>query len=513
MTDRQDSFDEPSPPVSASENSVSGSSGSLPAGFRVADTYEIIRELGAGGMGTVYLVNHVLLKKEFALKTVNRKNLEGRVLARFHQEARAAALLNHPNIVEVTDFGLLDDERPFLVMELVKGTTLSRMLKKYGRFTPEIAGFMISQVCSGLAHAHRKGIVHRDIKPTNIIVDYEKVDQEIQVRSIKVVDLGIAKLLERKGGEIQSLTQTGEIFGSPYYMSPEQVSGSSIDHRADIYSAGCVLFECLTGGPPFRGNNALETMIMHQSQTPRSLREATASDFDPLLETLVSSMLAKHPDARPQSLEDVKVELTKILGDSTADEAARTAPEEEITRTGENQSTRRGKVWLLVLLLVPLGLLACMCFHNVNKAGEDNSAASRSNLAAKDSLKAKRRKQKPPFARFVRKEGVRLKEFHLPREIGLLEVEQRVLEPVGPEDHYLIADQVPVSLQVRPDYQLPVQFFSKFENGTINKLKLSNNDSLRNDHLAGLSHLSSLSEIDLSKTEITDAGLEPMPLS
>ena len=262
--------------------------------------YQIMGRLGKGGMGVVYRVRQMFLNKEFALKTVEKHGMSDIAIRRFHQEARTASALAHPNIIAVHDFGLLDEQTPFYVMEIATGETLGERLKKAGCLKLDEAIPIFVQVCFGLAYAHQQGVVHRDIKPSNIMLMDGVSGAE---GSVKIVDFGIAKLTQHDGGEIQALTRTGEVFGSPLYMSPEQCSGERVDHRADIYSLGCVLFEALTGTPPYVGENALATMMRHQQEPAPTLKEASlGTDFPQAIENLVASMLAKSPDSRFQNL-------------------------------------------------------------------------------------------------------------------------------------------------------------------------------------------------------------------
>lgn len=272
--------------------------------FRPGDVldgrYRVESILGSGGMGVVYRVTQMFVDKEFALKTLIKDQISEVKLRRFQQEARAVFALDHPNIVAVKDFGIIEDT-PFLVMELIEGETLSARLKRAGRLSLEEAIPIFVQTCFGLGYAHDQGIVHRDIKPSNImVIDGVETGTE---GSIKILDFGIAKFSQHDGGEIQSLTKTGEVFGSPYYMSPEQCVGERVDHRADVYSLGCVLFEALTGTPPCVGESALSTMMQHQIGKVPTLKEASMGlEFPPELEKIVAKMLNKSPDKRYQKL-------------------------------------------------------------------------------------------------------------------------------------------------------------------------------------------------------------------
>ncbi|CAN5319925.1 hypothetical protein BH10CYA1_BH10CYA1_29230 [soil metagenome] len=262
--------------------------------------YRVLSVLGRGGMGIVYKVEQIFLGKELALKTIEKSEQSDFTLRRFQTEARAVFSVNHPNIIAVHDFGLLDDQTPFMAMEIVIGKTLGEVLESHVLSIEEAVPLFI-QVCFGLAHAHDNGVVHRDIKPNNImILDGLPWGTE---GSVKILDFGIAKLTQHEGGEIQALTRTGEIFGSPFYMSPEQCLAGKIDHRSDVYSLGCVLFETLTGRPPFTSDSALNTMMLHHTGAIPTLREASlGGDFPPALEQVVRTMLEKNPNARYQNL-------------------------------------------------------------------------------------------------------------------------------------------------------------------------------------------------------------------
>jgi len=212
----------------------------LRAGQLVGGRYEIISELGRGGMGIVYRVKQIYLNQQYAVKILDKRIMSTTAIRRFQQEARASVSLNHQSIIKVLDFGMFDDDTPFLAMELVVGETLADRLKRVGPMSTNEAARFFIPVCEALAYAHSKSVVHRDIKPSNIMIVHGAVPGT--AGSVKIVDFGIAKLTSFEEGGIQSLTRTGEVFGSPLYMSPEQCMGQPVDHRADAYSLGCVMF-------------------------------------------------------------------------------------------------------------------------------------------------------------------------------------------------------------------------------------------------------------------------------
>lgn len=269
----------------------------------VAGHYEILSLLGTGGLGAVYRANHKLLKKTVAIKFLRQaRQFDSTALQRFQREAQAAIGLAHQNIAGVQEFGV-HDGMPFLVMELVDGEPLDKIIERDGALKPDRALTIFKQLLTALAYAHKKGVVHRDVKPENIIVSTNSsgVDQ------IKLIDFGIAKVMENE--ELVDITKTGEIFGTPHYMSPEQCRGQKISNRTDIYSAGCVAFEMLNGKPPFTGESTIDVILKHVNETPRILVSPENASG---LERVIDRTLAKDPDTRYSSASEVLSELALI---------------------------------------------------------------------------------------------------------------------------------------------------------------------------------------------------------
>ena len=291
----------------------------LEPGSTILERYQIVELLGRGGMGSVYHVRHLHLQTDYALKVLDAQANESN-WRRFDNEARAASRLDHPNLIKVYDSGLLDDGQPFFIMELVRGSTLADVLKKRGRLTLSQALSVSIQIGFALAYAHDQGVIHRDLKPSNIML-VENSSGSI-FSSVRVVDLGIAKLTGVDEYNQQTLTRTGEIFGSPLYMSPEQCMGVTVDKRADLYSLGCMLYEALTGAPPLIGDNALSTMMKHQSEKPLSLKEASLGiAFPQAVEDLVAKLLQKDPSKRfanAQLLTAALVSIQQALQETSA---------------------------------------------------------------------------------------------------------------------------------------------------------------------------------------------------
>ncbi|MDP3508391.1 MAG: serine/threonine-protein kinase [Candidatus Melainabacteria bacterium] len=287
----------------------------LRAGDMVGD-YEVLSLIGTGGMGYVYEARHRVLNKVYALKTIRADCMNETSWRRMQVEAQAIARMNHPNIVGIHNFGM-HDGRPFYVMDLLKGTSLAEKLQK-GPLPLEQALQIFIEVCCGLTYAHKKGIIHRDIKPGNIIL---LKSEDASGAKVKIVDFGIAKLAGASDPNNQNLTSAGEIFGSPLYMSPEQCLSERTDARSDIYALGCTLFEALTGHPPFRGKNQVQTMMLHQGEPAPTLAEKAAKlSFPEALEQVLAKMLAKKPMERYQNLATVAEELEKISASLSSSE-------------------------------------------------------------------------------------------------------------------------------------------------------------------------------------------------
>ncbi len=279
---------------------------------RVLDAkYELLGRLGEGGMGIVYRARRVHIGDEVAVKVLHQKFVTDEVaVERFRREARAAAQLHHPNVVTIHDYGesRSEDAPAFIVMELVRGASLREILKSVGRFSPERAVGLMRDICAGVGSAHRRHIVHRDLKPDNIIVITPDDEGESEVA--KVVDFGIAKLRDLAADH--ALTQTGAVMGTPYYMSPEQCRGESLDARADVYSLGAMMYEMLASVPPFTATNLTGIIAKHLSETPPPL--PTHGVILPALETVIMRALAKDATARQPDATAFARELQGAVG-------------------------------------------------------------------------------------------------------------------------------------------------------------------------------------------------------
>jgi tRNA A-37 threonylcarbamoyl transferase component Bud32 len=258
-------------------------------------TYRIVKKLGEGGMGAVYLAEHALLGRRAAVKVLQPAlSANQDIVQRFFNEARAATAIADPGIVQIFDFGYHTDGSAYIVMEFLEGEALDARLKRFGRLAPEDALRILRQVAASLHAAHGRGIVHRDLKPENIFLvpDREVAGGE----RAKILDFGIAKLTNDAGSKVK--TQTAAIMGTPVYMSPEQCRGAGyVDHRSDLYSLGCVLYHLLVGRPPFDGEGVGEIIAAHLRE-PAPVPSALAPGVPPAVDALVARCLAKQPEAR-----------------------------------------------------------------------------------------------------------------------------------------------------------------------------------------------------------------------
>jgi serine/threonine-protein kinase len=265
-------------------------------GSVVADRYHIIKKLGEGGMGTVYLAEHVKMGRKSALKVMNPgMNSDPDAIARFNREASNASRLSHPNICGIYDFGETPDGLIYLAMEFIEGKALTDLIEVDGSLAPARAASIVHQTGDALQVAHDAGIVHRDLKPDNIMVTKNRDGSDL----VKVVDFGIAKA---SSSDAQKVTKTGMVVGTPEYMSPEQLSGDKLDGRSDIYSLALVAFNCLTGKLPFPSETAQEAMIMRLTDRPRMLSEIRPDIAWPeKLQEVMDRGLARDADERYQS--------------------------------------------------------------------------------------------------------------------------------------------------------------------------------------------------------------------
>lgn len=283
----------------------------LSPGTIFADHYEIVECLGQGGMSTVYKVRDLNISRVVALKCLQGHFLNDQTaLQRFQQEAKNAGLLEHPNIVRIEHYGIDSAGLPYIVMELLEGRPLSAILRSDPPMDRKRGIYVLSQVCAGLAYSHQNGIVHRDLKPSNIMV-LERSGEEI----VKIVDFGIAKALT-PDPSAKHLTTTGDLVGSPLYMSPEQCMMLDLDARSDIYALGCLITCVFTGAPPFYSENLYEVYYQHINDSPKPIAEKR-HDLECVdeIDAIMLKCMAKEPADRYQSVNEVAQALKQLGGD------------------------------------------------------------------------------------------------------------------------------------------------------------------------------------------------------
>jgi len=271
--------------------------------------YEILQKLGDGSLTTVYKVRRVGIDEVFAAKVLRGQFASNpRTAKRFAQEAQKACALNHAHLVSVYETGITANNMPFLICDFVDGGNLQERLSARGRFKPAVAIDLLISLCEGLQQAHAKDVVHRDIKPGNVVF---KLDGKVELA--RLADFGIAKVLPGPGRETKYITPEGDAFGNPAYMSPEQLRGTRLDGRADIYSLGCLMFELLCGVQPFTGKNSLQVALKQVQEDPNfEIWEERGVPHVPGLQELVAVMLAKKPEDRYQSVGALLADLKLV---------------------------------------------------------------------------------------------------------------------------------------------------------------------------------------------------------
>jgi len=337
----------------------------------IGQKYEVLEKVGEGGMGTIYKVMHGQLKRLFAMKvlTPGSSGFDRTRIERFDQEAKAASGLNHHNLVGIHDYGVTTEGVPYVVMEFVEGQTIDRFIANPGTFDDATALEIFIQLCDGIDYAHTKHIIHRDLKPSNIMLSTH--DGKLIPR---ILDFGIAKVNDPDKEQGKVLTQTGELIGSPQYMSPEQCMGYRLDGRSDLYSLGCVMFEMLTGRKLFVGDSAMSVMFQHINERAPLFRTIDgAAKVRPELERVILQTLEKDPDNRYQNADDLRNDLLLIRSGKN--------PVKEVSQARQRlKNTLRVLQICGVALLVPLiAVGAFVTFNEVTKAPWQRSVEAAQN--------------------------------------------------------------------------------------------------------------------------------------
>ena len=290
-----------------------GASGSMSTASLVGEVldgrYKIIKKLGEGGMGEVYAAEHVHIEKRVAVKLLRPEIVTNKeAVDRFKQEARSASRIGHKNIIGIEDFGQLPDGRIYLCMELLGGAALNDVLKDANLGPDRLLNIMI-QTCHGLGAAHAKGITHRDMKPENIFVTHGPGGEDVP----KLLDFGIAKVAGNDGQN--NLTRTGTIFGTPFYMAPEQALGQQVDARVDIYAMGVILYEVFSGSLPFRGESFMGILTQHITTEPEPVMQRAMQAgrvLPPGMDQVIARAMAKDPEKRYQTMDELVQALVPV---------------------------------------------------------------------------------------------------------------------------------------------------------------------------------------------------------
>jgi eukaryotic-like serine/threonine-protein kinase len=314
---------------------------SVVVGELIAERYELEELVGTGGMSSVYRAHDRMLERDVALKVLHQEFTADRdYVERFRREARSVAQLSHPNIVTVIDRGE-QDGRQYIVFEYVRGENLKALVQRVGPLPEEDAVRLALQIARALGFAHDNGLVHRDVKPQNVLLNGDG--------QAKVTDFGIARSLDVGG-----LTQTGTVMGTSDYIAPEQARGSQVDAQSDIYSLGAVLYELLTGEVPFPGDNFVAVAMRHINEPPPSVRERRP-DVSPRLDAVIRRAMAKEPRDRFGSMDELCAELSACLAPETGASGAQT-----MVVPRRRQPADRPSVGPLILLLGGLAVLAAI---------------------------------------------------------------------------------------------------------------------------------------------------------
>ncbi|MBX9722321.1 MAG: serine/threonine protein kinase, partial [Candidatus Obscuribacterales bacterium] len=324
----------------------SDSKGMVFADFRLGE------KIGAGGMGSIYQAMQMSLQRPCAVKILTAAQSSDSEMRRFVKEARFACSLDHPNIAKVFSVGFDDQQRPYFAMELLKGQSLDKHIAARKIGIEEFRKIFL-QVVDAIEYAHAKNIVHRDLKPANVFLLDDSDDDE---HSLKLLDFGIARNVDESESPAQKLTRTGHLLGTPTYMSPEQSKSSSSDFRSDIYSLGVLMFETLTGQPPFQAESALDMMYKHSNEKVDASKLPSAPSYQ-RLNACILKCLEKNPVDRFQTAAELKV----VLESSTTNL-------QNISARGAKDNTRFAIIIATVLLVIGSFTVFCYGFRQTNKS-------------------------------------------------------------------------------------------------------------------------------------------------
>lgn len=347
------------------------------------DRYKPVQKLGKGASGYVYLARDRLLGKKVAVKTLHY--LSSEQLIAFQNEAKATSLLNHPNIVQILDFGVTESGTPYMVLEYISGISLRSKLFREKKLSWQSTVDIFFEIAKALEYSHNEGIMHRDLKPSNILVFEDKSGKT----AVKVIDFGIAQV--EQAGQDEFDSQGNTIVGTPNYMSPDQAKGQPYSSQSEVYSLGCVLFECLTGMPPFSAETSLELIRKHAEEEVPDLSSLVEGDLPYVLDKFVSRCLNKNPDERFQSMTELRTSLSSIY--EVVEESKR-AEQEKLEKVESDTKKKSGAGKIIVLgfvFLAGLGILSTSLYSHLDKKNVDD-------LKVKETKKALIEEKKKDFS-------------------------------------------------------------------------------------------------------------------
>jgi len=328
-------------------------------GAVLADRYRVLELIGKGGMGKVYLAEHIAIRKKVAIKVLSQAYCHRPdQVQRFLREAQSASTINHDNVIEIFDYGETDNGSVFFAMEMLEGQDLGGLLHSEQRLPWQRARRIFLQIARALQAAHSHGVIHRDIKPENCFV----LQRPDKVDFVKVLDFGIAKVVDEERKNAHTLTQAGALIGTPEYMAPEQVQGGAADRRMDIYSVGCIMYQALTGELPFEDATMFGVLTKQVSEDPLPLRAmAPDAEIPQAVEDVVLRAMEKSLDDRYQTMAEL-AEAIESLGDSPL--ATASSPEDSMSGfaaagalPGQQQTLQRAVIGLGVVVVLLCGLL------------------------------------------------------------------------------------------------------------------------------------------------------------
>lgn len=463
----------------------------------LAETYDFIGTIGTGGMGVIYKARQKMLNKIVAIKMLHSHLLSIQSMLRFQQEAKAASSLKHPSVIAVHDFGISEQGQPYMVMDFIEGITLAEMLRDKGVLDLSEALDIFIAIADALEHAHSHNVLHRDLKSSNVMLTEKEKGYDVHL-----LDFGIAKIVDSDAGGNQHLTQTGEMIGSPLYMSPEQCMGKKVDHRSDIYSFGCILYESVTGQPPHRGETILETIFKHLNETPKPLRLVRSDiKFPEAFETLVMKLLATKPEDRVQTISQVKDELRSIQSGAIGSGFQRKAAS-ALSRIKFRKATLLAATGVVLALF---GLVALAVSTRNVQVAEEMKAESAKELKEAADISRQSSSSRSAAAPSIAGEEV------TPNTLNRFSPYTESMDLSGKtfrENTLLFLQKFPRLHSLNLSNTAVSSYVIRPLAGLKSLTKLSlNNTNLPPDALAELSNFHGLTELNLENTETNDATL------